>query len=515
MDDKVIVSNRNALLAKYGAKGLAKIRAAVADMVAADKERGIKTRLVYLDNAAALKKMQGKAVTMAANPRQNKQAIDAVCKATDPEYLLIMGATDVVPHQDLKNLVFQQDDDMDRFSYGDLPYACEGAYSQDTTKFKGPTRVVGRLPDLRGATDPAYLVKLLKIASQYRTRDVRDYASYFALSTQSWQASTALSLFNVFGNSDAMLQAPPGGPPLAAAKLGSLTHFINCHGGAADPEFYGETKSGKSQPVSFSSDAIKEKIKPGTVAAIECCYGAELYDSVTLALPIPICQRYLEQGAYGYFGSTTIAYGPADGNGAADLITQYFLLAVLEGGSVGRAALVARQRFVAEVGELDPVDLKTLAQFNLLGDPSVVPARVAAATDVPKSADRDTLRRLQRRERRAKLRVQGRYLQDTKPTAARKETGVRKSASVRAALSNIARLAGIGSKKEFVAYSVKRPVPGRVRDTKAAPAATRYYLAIGTPKGRGHGGDELHGGVVAVAKEVQGRIVGYRIYTQR
>ncbi|HKQ26185.1 MAG TPA: hypothetical protein VJT81_17185 [Burkholderiales bacterium] len=513
MDDKIIVSNRGALTAKYGKAGLAKIEAAVAELIAADKGRGIRCRLVYLDNALAMKRMKAKAVTVAIDPRQNKRAVDAVFKATDPEYLMILGAPDVVPHQDLKNLMFQKDDDEDRFGYGDLPYACEGGYSQDTTKFKGPTRVVGRLPDLRGAREPSYLLKLLRIASQYRTRDVEDYARYFAMSTQSWRESTAMSLFNIFGNSDAMLLAPPTKPPLAAKKLAALSHFINCHGGSSDPEFVGETASRKSQPVAMTSDSIKKKIKPGTVASIECCYGAELYDSVTLSLPIPICQRYLEQGSYGYFGSSTIAYGPADSNGAADLITQYFLAAMLEGASLGRAALMARQRFIEEVAELDPVDLKTLAQFNLLGDPSVHPARVVTATDTPKSADREDIRRLQRRERRLKLRVQGRYLEQTKPTAARREKGVRKSVRVRTALTRIAKRAGIGGKREFVAYRVNRPAANRVRDTKAASAATRYYVALSTP--RGHRSDTLNFGVAAVAKEVSGRIVGYRIYTQR
>jgi hypothetical protein len=321
--------------------------------------------------------------------------------------------------------MFQKDDDADRIAWGDLPYACENSYSQDTTRFKGPTRVIGRLPDLRGAREPSYLLKLLKIAIGYRPREVKEYARYFGMSTQSWEKSTALSLFNIFGNSDALSLAPPTAPPLSAVKLAPLMHFINCHGGAADPQFYGETRSLKSQPVSMTSDAIKKKIRPGTVASIECCYGAELYDSITLALPMPICQRYLEQGAYGYFGSSTIAYGPADSNGAADLITRFFLLCVLEGASLGRAALMARQRFVEEVGELDPVDLKTLAQFSLLGDPSVQPAWMPPATATPKHADSEEIERLKRRDRRAKLRVQGRYLQQTKPTAARREKAVR------------------------------------------------------------------------------------------
>ena len=129
MDDKVIVSNRSALIAKYAKARLVKVEAAVAAVIAADKARGIRSRLIYLDNAAAMKKLKGKPVTVASNPRQNKQAVDAVFKATAPEYLMILGAPDVVPHQDLRNLMYKKDDDMDAYAYGDLPYACEGDYS--------------------------------------------------------------------------------------------------------------------------------------------------------------------------------------------------------------------------------------------------------------------------------------------------------------------------------------------------------------------------------------------------
>ena len=428
MDDKIIVSNLAALTAKYGAAGVKKVRTAVDGLIAADAKRGIKSRLVFLDHAATMKSFGGTAVQDPSDPRQNKQAIDAIFHAASPEYLMILGATDVVPHQDLANPAYAGSDDPDRCAYGDLPYACEGAYSRDIAAFKGPTRVVGRLPDLHKAREPSYLLSLLATARDYRSRDVTEYGGYFGLSTDSWRKSTALSLFNVFGNSGALNLAPPAKPPYPAARLAPLAHFINCHGSPSDPNFYGE--KGKSQPISFTSDALKGKVSPGTVAAVECCYGAELYDSVTLALPLPICQRYLREGAYGFFGASTIAYGPADGNGAADLITQYFLLALLDGASLGRAALVARQRFVEQTAELDPVDLKTLGQFNLLGDPSVHPAIVSSATAVPKGLDSSEAQRQERRARRAKLRAIGMALGATKPTASRKATWVRRSASV-------------------------------------------------------------------------------------
>lgn len=511
MDDKLIVTNRSALIAKYKSAGLAKVKAAIDAMIAADATRGIKSRLVYLDNATAMKKYKGKAVTDAGDVRQVKAAIDAIFKAGDPEYLMILGAPDVVPHGDMTNPVFDPPDDDDEVAWGDLPYACDAPYARDIAKFKGPTRVVGRLPDLRGAKEPSHLVRLLDLTTKHKRRDVTEYSRYFGLSTHSWRKSSALSLFNTFGNSTALLLAPPAGPTHPAAKLAPRSHFINCHGGPSDPQFYGE--KGTSQPVSLTSKSIAGKIKPGTVAAVECCYGGELYDSVTLALPLPICQHYLIQGTAGYFGSTTIAYGPEEGNGAADLITQYFLMAILEGASLGRAALLARQRFVQQTGELDPVDLKTLAQFNLLGDPSVTPASVESPTDVPKGGDAEASRRILRRQRRAKLREVGDFLENTKPTASRRAKRTRKSPTVQRALANIAREAGFGARKPFTAYDVKLPPGGRKGGAKAATTASRYFVAVYRRKAKP--GTPREHSVAAVAKEVDGRIIGYRIYREK
>lgn len=515
MDDKIIVSNRSALTRKYGSAGVTKIKAAIDALIAADGQRGIRSSLVYLDNAAAMKRFKGRAVTDYRNARQNKEAIDAIFRRGNPEYLMILGAPDVVPHQDLANPAFDPNDpndDPDRQAPGDLPYACDAPYSRDVATFRGPTRVVGRLPDLTGAREPSYVIAVLGVAAKYKTRKTTDYGTYFGLSTHSWRNSTALSLFNVFGGSNAITLAPPSGPTHSAARLAPLAHFINCHGAPSTPEFYGER--GNAQPVSLTSKGIKGKIKPGTVAAVECCYGGELYDCVTLASDLPICQNYLRQGAYGYFGSTTIAYGPADGNGAADLITQYFLLSMLDGASLGRAALNARQRFVQQTAELDPVDLKTLAQFNLLGDPSIHAAAVDSPTGLPKNVDAaDAVRQL-RRERRGKLRQLGEFLRETKPTASRREKNVRKSASVRQALSNIAREAGIVPSKGFTAYAVKAPPAGRAgAGRKAAPLASRYHVTVAFGKNRSRGTDGRR--VAVVAKEVSGRIVGYRIYTEK
>lgn len=511
MDDKIIVTNRSALSAKYGAAGLAKIRKAVKALIAADAKRGLRSRLVFLDDAKAMKGLKGVAVTDAGDPQQNKDAIDAVFKATQPEYLVILGAIDVVPHQDLRNPLYEPTEDPDQYAFGDLPYACDAPYSRDIATFKGPTRVLGRLPDLTGAAEPSHLLALLAQATGWKSRPVADYHGYFGLSAEVWKASTKESLTNVFGSDTALKVSPPSGPTHGPTQLAARSHFINCHGGRADPVFYGEGKD-KKTPKALTSDSLAGKISVGTVASVECCYGAELYDSVLLALPLPICQQYLRQGAYGFFGSSTIAYGPAAGNGLADLVTQYFLREMLKGASLGRAALVARQRFVHDAAELDPFDLKTLAQFSLLGDPSIHPVAAPTPTKVPKSMQTSDAQRQQRRERRAKLQAMGEFLGASKPTAARRVAKPRSSTTVRQALANIAHQAGVDT-SAFSAFAVKTPGGKRASQAKAQGQASHYHVAVHQQKAKTAQQKGLH--VAVVAKEVNGRIVGYRIYVER
>lgn len=369
--DKVIVTNMGVLKDKYGT-GANDIKDGVKKLIAADKVRGVKTQLIDISSAAAMRRYGGK-VASAASPRQNKGAVDKIYRKLTPAYIVLLGSIDVIPHQDLINQAYSGDPegDPDRTADGDLPYACEHGYSRRTEDFLGPTRVVGRLPDLTGADDPAYVLRLLGTAAGYESRPRRDFQDYLGISAKVWKGSTQLSLKKTFGSATDLKTSPKEGPKWTAAQLKLRSHFINCHGAPADSFFYGQ--QGKHYPEAHDASFIDGKLSDGTVAAAECCYGAELYDPGLAGGQAGICNTYLGGGAYAFFGSSTVAYGPENGNSAADLIAQYFLKHVLSGASTGRAALQARQDYVLQHSLLDPIDLKTLAQFNLMGDPSVHP----------------------------------------------------------------------------------------------------------------------------------------------
>jgi hypothetical protein len=510
MDGKIIVTHRAALLKKYGESGFAKIQTALNGLIAADKARGLNTVVIHIDVAAEMKKVGGKPVDGPKDYRGTKAAIDAVFKRHNPDYLMILGAPDVVVHQNLKNTASSAAD-QDDAAWGDVPYACEQPYSTDPAQFVGPTRIVGRLPDLTGATNPSHLVALLARAAAWKSRPASRYTPYFGLSADVWKGSTRKSLDNIFGNDSHLLLSPPKGPKHPPATLRRASHFINCHGGPASPEFQGQ--SGDNYPASLRTSTIAGNISIGTVAAVECCYGAELYDSVTLSLDIPICQSYLKQGAYGYFGSTTIAYGPAEDNGAADLICQYFLLRVHAGASIGRAALMARQEFVTNVGQMDPIDLKTLAQFCLYGDPSIHPVGTPKAAEPKDVAPAAVAERFRRKERRANLKANGDFLKETKATASKRKPVGRLSKQVKSALTNIAKASGLPRKLDFLSFPVKGGAKEPKGAGKTANKPDRYLVAFTQPKKKLK--VPVQQGIAVVAKEAGGRIIDYRVYHQR
>ena len=478
--NKVIVTNLSALQLKYPT-GFQRIRDAIGRLIAADKKRGLTTLLVAIDSAADMRSVKGTPVTTASDQRQVKAAIDAVWTAHTPDYLVILGAPDVVPMQILRN---PTRGDGDANVPSDLPYACAAPYSSDPSAFLGPTRVVGRLPDLVGGGNPAYLVSLLGTAARYRTRPREAYRRYLGLSAQVWQASSALSLTKVFGDSSALQTSPPRGPNWPNAQLALRAHFINCHGAESSPQYFGQPAGQEEYPVAHDAARLKSKVSNGTVIAAECCYGAQLYDPEDSTGQAGICSTYLADGAYGFFGSTTIAYGPSEGNGQADLICQFFLDSVLNGASLGRATLEARQRFAALYTHLDPTDLKTLAQFYLLGDPSIQPvgavphalSRTKAFKSAFKGAKTTPGARAFRRERLART---GTNLEHSVGTA--RPIKARPPAHVTRALNAAAKESRI---KELTrqSYAVSFPKSASSRDMKQFAATRRgrsVYLLLG------------------------------------
>src|SRR5262249_23737982 len=193
------------LRAKYGAAYAARIKPAIAALIAADKARGLGTVLIAID-APGMAKYKAKPVAKASDARQCKDAIDAIYAALRPAYICILGSVDVVPDVELVNPLKSDGDDV---VPSDLPYACAHAFSQKIEDFMAPTRVVGRLPDVTAGADPSYLVGVLDTASRAQSQSASKYGPYLGVSAKVWNASTRESLKKAFGADGGLQDVPP------------------------------------------------------------------------------------------------------------------------------------------------------------------------------------------------------------------------------------------------------------------------------------------------------------------
>jgi hypothetical protein len=375
---KAIITNRAAIVGKYGHHGSTQVDKALHRLIAADKKRGLTTLIFDLSDLASMTAVGATVVLGPQDETGAKAAVDAIHTAHQPDYIMLLDGPDVVPHISLHRI--SGITDLDTTTDSDLPYASPAGFSKQASAFLAVLRVVGRLPAARGEKSPARLISLIDASISHKSLTTADLASYFAISADKWLVSTQLSLKNVFGGHGALLVSPADGHTTIDLSLSRPVHLINCHGAVNDWRYYGE-KAGNF-PVAMETPGFAPvHIHAGSVIAAECCYGANLYDYTLSGAHPPLCLTYLWKGACAVMGSTNISYGPAASNGQADFMAQYFLKEILAGASTGRAMLQARQTFVRNQIMSNHLNLKTLAQFQLLGDPSLHP--IVAGNDQP------------------------------------------------------------------------------------------------------------------------------------
>jgi hypothetical protein len=381
MTDKVLITNAHARRQKYGTRGYLKVRSALRHLIIADAEKGLKTLFVDISNRRQMKRYRSKAVLDPRSEFQNKNAVDLIYEVTKPHYLVLIGGPDIIPHVILNNPI---QNDIDKNIPSDLPYASDEPFSnrklrRNVATYAEVTRVLGRIPDVTGSGDVRLLVSQIMNAAGFKSRKREDYLSHFAISAYLYRKSTEQSVDNIFRHSTTRVSPPTMSQRLGKKTMAPLSHFINCDGVKGNSNFYG--RRGNLTVISMTGANVAKNVKHNTIVAAECCYGAHLFDPGAADGNLPMANAYLKAGAIAFFGSTNVAYGSRVGNEGADLIAQYFLIDVLGNASVGRACLQARQRFVQSQKMENPVNLKTLAQFILLGDPSLQPVRGPSKPD--------------------------------------------------------------------------------------------------------------------------------------
>lgn len=379
---KLVVTHKRQLSKKYSNTDLKKISQALRSLADKDKARGIVTHIVHLDDQADMSKYGLAAVAGTLTPNKCKTAIDALFVALSPDYLVLLGAGDVIPFFDVPNPSFATDGDDDESVPTDNPYASSRKFVRSKrSSYLIPDRVVGRIPDLPGERpDVGWLLDYLKYAESWKLQNSDTFADDLIVCCDEWKIAGGACVSYLSRKSNRLMISPPIKTTAQGAlktRYKTRVHMIKCHGAPIDGHFYGQ--KGEKYPEVIHSGVLKGKTVEGSIIGAMCCYGATTFDpddpAAVNAGDLPIPSMYLRQGAYGFFGSTTLAWVGFEDMQCADWIVAGALRLVLSGASLGRGLLDSKQNFVKWIEQQgrtpDLAEEKTLLQFLLLGDPSI------------------------------------------------------------------------------------------------------------------------------------------------
>jgi hypothetical protein len=392
------------------------------EWISADAGRRIQTVHIAVDDPEEMKVWGVPPVSGEATPEKIKKAIDQLWEKVTPtpDYLVLFGGHDLVPMFEVTNPTDLWREDDDQTLLTDNPYASSKDFRRsDQKSYLIPERAIGRIPDMLSDPDPAWFVDYLKNASKWKSRDPSFYKNPYVICTaeaknagkdcvQQAFAKPTLPLFTSPPTSD--ISTP------ARDRLSARLHMIKCHGDVGDTAFWGYRLSNEDKPA-MTSATLRAFLKPSTVVASMCCFGAQIFSPSDPKAKSPgewpVASTYLRKGALGFVGSTMKAWvGLTDMSGADWIVTDY-LRRVLEGASIGRAFLESKQDnpgYHYTRGRVQGIqEEKTVIEYVLLGDPSIHP--------VSSSPDSANLLAVQeRRQRRSSRALVAAGIRDLLPT---------------------------------------------------------------------------------------------------
>jgi hypothetical protein len=252
---KLVVTHGGSLTKKYGAAGRKKVDAAVASLIGKDRNRDITTHYVHVDEPAHAKRYGFEAVTGQPTAGKCKAVVDALFASLSPDYLVLLGAPDVIPQFEVDNPTYQGlQGDVDQTVPTDNPYACSQPFRRNDRKtYLIPDRVAGRIPDLPGSKDPSWLLDYLTQAESWTIGVSKQYAGDLFVCCDEWKGAGQACVSYLSRAADRLMISPPilDTSPALRSRHKAPLHMIKCHGQSLSATFSGQ--KGNSFPAALVS----------------------------------------------------------------------------------------------------------------------------------------------------------------------------------------------------------------------------------------------------------------------
>ncbi len=301
--------------------------------------------------------------------RLNRRPADAV---------VILGGPDIVPLFPVCSAEFLAPLDGDTQILSDDPYV---AFDCCNALYK-PECPVGRLPD-GGPGAPGLLIDLLARAAAYHRHGAASTPSLVGLTEAAWYDVSR----HAFDFPNSLYACPPYSLPRDACASEQITsawlqlynvQYYNVCGAPPNTMWYAQCDvKGCAQACDDLYVPVLDALTIPTLSDGWIFSEASYSASIAPLAKDNLAMQFLKQGAAGYIGATATAYGALQASSlqAADWLGRAFMEGVRQNMlghtrlSVGE--ILRRAKLGYQVR--DNFDRKTLVEFLLLGDPTLIP----------------------------------------------------------------------------------------------------------------------------------------------
>jgi Peptidase family C25 len=374
---KLIFTHAKNFERRFGVEALSTLRKRLIALAEFDEKRGLETRILFVDDAESARAM-GIGNTDIPTAQLIKAVVDEANSKNPFDYFLIVGGDGIVPMFRYPSPVADDDDK--------VPSDNGYAITSTTARF-GPylvERAIGRLPTAADSGADVLWKQIDEILA-FKSAKASEISSV-GLCAEFWETpSRAIAQELAIAAANLHLSPPiDQDTPNSVSKPEWFSdrrlQFFNLHGLPAAGQWLGQ-KDAKTYPTAYSPQSISSDTRHAVIAS-EACYGGDILGTTRSPRMVSgsLCLTFLSRYAAGFCGSSTIAYGGTNKSPkliGADLLTLYFLKAILTGKNQGDALLYAKSKLASdEINDkhaLEPVTQKTLLQFCLFGDPSITP----------------------------------------------------------------------------------------------------------------------------------------------
>lgn len=368
----IIVTNRSAMVSKYGRRETDSIFLALNMLDAVYIERGLSSFVLLIDSKEQMSVFGAKNVTDSMNQKQVKDGLTRVCKSEKPDYIVLVGSSDIIPHQCLKH-----PEEEGVLIPSDLPYACSSPYSTPIDSFLNTDYMVSRIPDVvkglsfNAINEAHAFIKLINGICRQKSCEAEEYRDYFAVASADFKGPITEAVTKMFGNSNVLQCCPPHKEVWEKEQLECLFQYYVLYGFESNCRWC-QDKEGKD--IAFDWEDNDYSMQRGTVAISQCSYGAQLFPPVYGRKGYPVCNEFLYRKATAFLGITCKAYKDG-GMGKADSLVQAFVAGLKENESLGEAFRNARSKIVKDKGAATAEEKMVSAQFILYGDAAFQPIK--------------------------------------------------------------------------------------------------------------------------------------------